>query len=36
MIEYAKCFDSNKEMSFKANDEELLSKYIEIWGILAV
>ena len=31
MIGYAKYFDSNKTMSFKANDEKLLKKYIKIW-----
>ena len=30
MTGYAKCFDSNKAMSFKVNDEELSSKYTEI------
>ena len=31
MIDYAKCFDSNKTMSFKASDNELLKKYKKIW-----
>ena len=31
MIGYVKCFDSNKTMSFIADDKELLKKYIEIW-----
>ena len=31
MIGYVKCFDSNKKMSFIADDKELLKKYIEIW-----
>ena len=30
MIGYAKYFDSNKTISFKVNDEELLRKYTEI------
>ena len=32
MIGYAKYFDSNKTISFKVNDEELLRKYTEILG----
>ena len=31
MIRYAKCFDSNKTMSFKASDDKLLKKYSKIW-----
>ena len=31
MIEYAKCFDSNKTMSFKVTDKKLLKKYTKIW-----
>ena len=31
MIGYAKCFDSNKAMSFKVSDKKLLKKYIQIW-----
>ena len=31
MIGYVKSFDSNKTMSFVADDKELLKKYIEIW-----
>ena len=31
MIGYVKSFDSNKAMSFVADDKELLKKYIEIW-----
>ena len=31
MIVYIKCFDSNKTMSFKANDNKLLEKYSKIW-----
>ena len=31
MIGYAKHFDSNKIMSFKAGDNKLLKKYNKIW-----
>ena len=31
MICYIKCFDSNKTMSFKINDNRLLKKYTKIW-----
>ena len=31
MIGYVKCFDSNKAMSFKVNDNRLLRKYSKIW-----
>ena len=31
MIEYVKCFESNKTMSFKVIDNKLLKKYTEIW-----
>ena len=31
MIGYVKHFDSNKAMSFKANDYKLLKKYTKIW-----
>ena len=31
MIGYVKHFDSNKTMSFKANDNRLLKKYTKIW-----
>ena len=31
MIGYVKCFDSNKTMSFKVNNNKLLKKYTEIW-----
>ena len=31
MIEYVKCFDSNKTMSFKVTDKKLLKKYYKIW-----
>ena len=31
MIGYVKCFDSNKTMSFKVTDNELLKKYNKIW-----
>ena len=31
MIRYVKCFDSNKTMSFKVNDNRLLEKYNKIW-----
>ena len=30
MIGYVKHFDSNKAVSFKANDDRLLKKYTEI------
>ena len=30
MIGYVKCFDSNKTMSFKVNDNKLLKKYNKI------
>ena len=32
MIGYVKCFDSNKAMSFRVNDNKLLKKYNKIWG----
>ena len=31
MIDYGKCFDSNKRMSFKVSDNKLLKKYNKIW-----
>ena len=31
MIGYVKHFDSNKTMSFKANDNKLLKRYNKIW-----
>ena len=31
MIWYAKYFDSNKTISFKASDKRLLKNYIKIW-----
>ena len=31
MIGYVKCFDSNKTMSFKASDNNLLKKYNKLW-----
>ena len=31
MIGYAKCFDSNKTMSFMVSDNKLLKKYTKIW-----
>ena len=31
MIGYVKCFDSNKTMFFKVNDNKLLKKYNKIW-----
>ena len=31
MTGYVKCFDSNKTMSFKVSDNELLKKYKKIW-----
>ena len=31
MIGFVKCFDSNKTMSFKVNDNKLLKKYNKIW-----
>ena len=31
MIGFVKHFDSNKIMSFKANDNRLLKKYTKIW-----
>ena len=31
MIVYVKCFDSNKTMSLKVNDNRLLKKYTKIW-----
>ena len=30
MTEYVKCFDSNKRISFKVTDNNLLEKYAEI------
>ena len=31
MIAYLKCFDSNKTISFKVTDKNLLKMYTEIW-----
>ena len=31
MVGYGKCFDSNKTMSFKVIDNNLLKKYTKIW-----
>ena len=31
MIDYVKCFDSNKTMSFKVTDNNLLKKYTKTW-----
>ena len=31
MIGYVKCFDSNKTLSFKVIDKNLLKKYTKIW-----
>ena len=31
MIGYVKCFDSNKRMSFVADDKELLKEYSKVW-----
>ena len=31
MSGYVKCFDNNKTMSFKVNDNNLLKKYTKIW-----
>ena len=31
MIGYVKCFDSNKEISFRVSDNRLLKKYNKIW-----
>ena len=31
MIEYVKCFDNNKTISFKVIDKGLLKRYIKIW-----
>ena len=36
MMEYAKCFDSNKTMSFKVTDQKVLKSYIKICKKLAV
>ena len=33
MIGYVKCFESNKTMSFKINDNKLLEKYNQTWKI---
>ena len=35
MIGYVKCFNSNKIMSFKVSDKNLLRKYIKIWGTVS-
>ena len=35
MIGYVKSFDSNKTVSFKADDNELLKKYNKIWEIIS-
>ena len=32
MIGYVKCFDSNKTMYFKVNDNNLLKRYPKIWN----
>ena len=31
MIGYVKCFESNKTIPFKINDNKLLKKYNQIW-----
>ena len=31
MIGFVKCFESNKTMSFKTNDNKLLKTYNQIW-----
>ena len=31
MIGYVKCFESNKTIYFKINDNKLLKKYTQIW-----
>ena len=36
MIGYVKHFDSNKTMSFKANDNRLLKKYIKMWEKVSI
>ena len=36
MIFYVKCFDSNKTMSFKVNDNRLLKKYTKIWEKVSI
>ena len=36
MISYVKCFDSNKAMSFKVNDNRLLKKYTKIWEKVSI
>ena len=32
MVWYVKHFDSNKTISFKASDNDLIKKYTKIWG----
>ena len=34
MIGYVKNFDSNKKMSFEADDNKLLKKYNQIWEVI--
>ena len=34
MIDYVKCFDSNKAIFFKLSDNKLLKKYNKIWEIV--
>ena len=31
IIDYVKCFDDNKAMSFLADDKEFLKEYIKVW-----
>ena len=31
MLDYVKCFDSTKAMSFKVNNNNLLKKYTKTW-----
>ena len=36
MIGYAKYFDSNKTISFRASDKKLLKRYSKIWKKIAI
>ena len=36
MIGYAKYFDSNKTISFRASDKKLLKSYSKIWKKIAI
>ena len=34
MIEYGRCFDGNKTISFKITDKKTVKKYTKLWEII--